>query len=528
MRTMFFVVTDRNKQVSYPPLGEKWKEGVLEVAKNVFILQTARSSATISSDLPLREPPAPSKRQKTGDIHDDAASSVATAPCALNMSLDATSTEAGAVNTSGTTSTTTNSTSQEVLSRNSQSVSSYWNSLDACNLFGLKVNEPLDANNVVYDMLKLRVELLQSANSSESGWRNVIEGGDPDNLCTPSDVFAVRGRSTILCLAYQLAIQNMNQWTWEQCFTQACSQLNSLGIQQATHHRTVQDWNGIFRHHGRFPHPNHAVRCGKQPLPLLFEKYPVAMNEIIQFGVNSLTTLTVESVHGFCHDTLIPKLFEQWRSDIEHGRGSRNRDQDPVLTKEMFMNEHKISTLSIPTCWRWMHRLGFTYNTQRKGYYVDGHQRSDVVASRRAFCETYLTDVEPRCVRWIHVSQHELTTTHAILNPEFGYPFVDSLGESQVEFHVDYCTSHATKDNELLVGKIPRISIRAPLGSIPIEIFGQDESVFSQFLFPTKSWIGPNQERGLFPKSLGEGLMISAFVSRDSGFGMPVSSAQLD
>lgn len=458
-RTMFYVVTDRNKQVSYPPLGEKWKEGVLEVAKNVFILQTTRSSATISSDLPLREPPAPSKRQKTGDINDDAASSVATAPCALNMSLDATSTEAGAVNTSGTTSTTTNSTSQEVLSRNSQSVSSYWNSLDACNLFGLKVNEPLDAN-VGYDMLKLRVELLQSANSSESGWRNVIEGGDPDNLCTPSDVFAVRGRSMILCLAYQLAIQNMNQWTWEQCCTQACSQLNSLGIQQATHHRTVQDWNGIFRHHGRFPHPNHAVRCGKQPLPLLFEKYPVAMNEIIQFGVKSLTTLTVESVHGFCHDTLIPKLFEQWRSDIEHSSGSRNRDEDPaVLTKEMFMNEHKISTLSIPTCWGWMHRLGFTYNTQRKGYYVDGHKRSDVVASRRAFCETYLTDDEPRCLRWTHVSQHELTTTHAILNPEFGYSFVDSLGESQVEFHVDYCASHATKENELLVGKIPRISI---------------------------------------------------------------------
>ena len=63
---------------------------------------------------------------------------------------------------------------------------------------------------------------------------------------------------------------------------------------------------------------------------------------------------------------------------------------------------------------------------------------------------------------------------------------------------------------------------------MPIEMFGQDESVFSQFIFPTKAWIGPNQERGLFPKSLGEGLMISAFVSRDSGFGLPVSPEQLN
>ena len=49
------------------------------------------------------------------------------------------------------------------------------------------------------------------------------------------------------------------------------------------------------------------------------------------------------------------------------------------------------------------------------------------------------------------------------------------------------------------------MSARALAQSKPIEIFGQDESVFSQFLFPPRSWVGPNQERGLFPKSNGEG-----------------------
>ena len=71
------------------------------------------------------------------------------------------------------------------------------------------------------------------------------------------------------------------------------------------------------------------------------------------------------------------------------------------------------------------------------------------------------------------------------------------------------------------------MSIRAPKLSRPIEIYGQDESVFSQYLFPQKSWVGPNQQRGLLPKSLGEGLMISAFVSRDTGFGMPISDENL-
>lgn len=66
---------------------------------------------------------------------------------------------------------------------------------------------------------------------------------------------------------------------------------------QATHKRTVCDWNYISRRHGIFPHPNHLVRCGKWPLPLLFEKYHVAMDKIIQFGAKNLTTtLTVERV----------------------------------------------------------------------------------------------------------------------------------------------------------------------------------------------------------------------------------------
>ena len=253
------------------------------------------------------------------------------------------------------------------------------------------------------------------------------------------------------------------------------------------------------------------------------------MDAIMQFGVKNLTTLSVESMQAFCHDTLIPQLLEQWRSDNAQSSMDMIEQDYPLLTKEMFMNELHLTTLSIPTCWRWLHRLGFTHNTQRKGYYVDGHERSDVVDSRNIFCEIYLTDVEPRCLRWIVVSQRELETTHAILNREFGYRFIDEDGEAQVEFHVDYfLASHQSKENDLLEGKNPSMSVRAPPGSIPIEVFGQDESVFSQFMFPTKSWIGPNQERGLFPKSLGEGLMISAFVSRDSGFGMPVTPEQLD
>ena len=222
----------------------------------------------------------------------------------------------------------------------------------------------------------------------------------------------------ILCLAYQTAILQMNKWTWQQCCTEACQQLNQLGLVQATHRRTVQDWNVEFRKRGTFLHPNHIVRCGKRPLPLLFLKYPKAEEKITAFGLSNLTVLTVELVHSFCLEKLIPELFKQWCDDMEQCsiEEATRLNQEP-LSQEMFLLEHGIRNFSIPTCWQWLHRLGFSYNTQRKGYYVDGHERRDVVACREQFCRDYLTKLEPRCLRWVQFTASELVTTrYSILN----------------------------------------------------------------------------------------------------------------
>jgi hypothetical protein len=50
-------------------------------------------------------------------------------------------------------------------------------------------------------------------------------------------------------------------------------------------------------------------------------------------------------------------------------------------------------------------------------------------------------------------------------------------------------------------------------------IVGQDESVFAQYLLGAKTWIGPKGQRPLLPKSERDGYMLSAFVSREFGFG---------
>jgi hypothetical protein len=42
------------------------------------------------------------------------------------------------------------------------------------------------------------------------------------------------------------------------------------------------------------------------------------------------------------------------------------------------------------------------------------------------------------------------------------------------------------------------------------------------------TWVGPNGERPMVPKDDGQTLMVSAFCSREFGFGMPVTQSQLD
>jgi len=56
-------------------------------------------------------------------------------------------------------------------------------------------------------------------------------------------------------------------------------------------------------------------------------------------------------------------------------------------------------------------------------------------------------------------------------------------------------------------------------GEKPLICFGQDECIFRQFIFTNKAWVTPEGIRPLMPKDEGMGVMVSAFISREFGFG---------
>ena len=58
----------------------------------------------------------------------------------------------------------------------------------------------------------------------------------------------------------------------------------------------------------------------------------------------------------------------------------------------------------------------------------------------------------------------------------------------------------------------------------PLIVFGQDKCIVKQYSLTNKSWTGPNRKQALIPKDDGLGIMISAFVSREFGYGMTLTA----
>jgi hypothetical protein len=176
----------------------------------------------------------------------------------------------------------------------------------------------------------------------------------------------------------------MNDWTWHNCCKEACNRLNSLGLVLATFFKTIANWNKVFRKFECFPHPNPYVQCGKRPMPRLLEVFPNAKDQIIALRIKNLATLTVESVHDFILSTVLPTLTVLWEKETMFpDRDNTPEAGSPAICS--FLKIHRLETMSLTTTWQWMRLLGFQYDTRKKSFYVDGHERDDVVASRSTF-----------------------------------------------------------------------------------------------------------------------------------------------
>jgi len=122
----------------------------------------------------------------------------------------------------------------------------------------------------------------------------------------------------------------------------------------------------------------------------------------------------------------------------------------------------------------------------------------------------------------------EVYVNEGCLIPEKGYRYKSQERLEMVELHVD-----EIPDSELLTN----INLRYPFGGYlsvqksleekPLLSFSHNECIFQQFIFTLSAWSGPRGEQAIIPKDEGNGIIMYAFQSREFGFGLKLSLAEI-
>jgi hypothetical protein len=77
------------------------------------------------------------------------------------------------------------------------------------------------------------IEKLERVNSFAADWRELVDGGDQDDLCSEHKIFLIWHRSIYLACALRKFVNkvtNKARWTWLLCIEHAIGLMNNIGI----------------------------------------------------------------------------------------------------------------------------------------------------------------------------------------------------------------------------------------------------------------------------------------------------------
>ena len=157
------------------------------------------------------------------------------------------------------------------------------------------------------------------------------------------------------------------------------------------------------------------------------------------------------------------------------------------------LSPHFPRMISLRTAIRWLHNLGFKPVSHKKGIYIDGHEREDVVKHR----DEYLTTL------------HTLQQTHQ--SPP---PIDDDDPSTSLELSPFSANRPSTS-----------ASASAPTDKKLVMIY-HDESIFNTNEGQTWMW-GTDNNPAILPKTKGSGIMVSDFVEEHGGY-LHLSEDELD
>jgi hypothetical protein len=180
--------------------------------------------------------------------------------------------------------------------------------------------------------------------------------------------------------------------------------------------------------------------------------------------------------------------------------------------------------VSLGTALVWAKKLGLEYMSRKKSYYVDNHDRADVLLYRDAKYLPEENALELQQYVWAQMTVAEFTKINAGCTQEElkekGLLF--DLGDGRVEVHVDILPVWWRKDsrfsatvNNFNMGG--RLSERKPAGALPIIKVGFDETVFKMYQMNRSAW-EMDGVKLILRKTEGKGVMYAVFKDEVCGF----------
>jgi hypothetical protein len=364
-----------------------------------------------------------------------------------------------------------------------------------------------------------------------NGWRGVVDGDeDRKDKVTEKMIFKIRVKCKFLSVALNQIIQSYDSSTLKTILNNACiyiyryEYMQELEYEESDNIRqrsfaSLQKWLRSYIRNGYYiPNPIKDVHR-KARIPPMLSDNPELYNGLQSFCVDNHHHLSTELVQDYILNKGLPALVISINQSF------------PItgqVTVESLMKQYSLKMISISTVNRWLNDMGYKYCDRKKCYYTDSHERPDVIQHRKEFVTTYLDVIELRCHRYIQIPidfYNEFIQQNKIQSNVKGHKYTDTNGYEMIEHHVDDHPFFQSLQSDLVFGG--SLSVRRPTHQKPLIIFGQDECIFKQYTFTKKTWCLPDGRFPLIPKDEGSGVMVSAFVSRDFGFGMKFTIDQL-
>ena len=234
-------------------------------------------------------------------------------------------------------------------------------------------------------------------------------------------------------------------WDWQYKLTDASELIAELA---GKGERTIRLWRAQFvANEGSFPdslqgkYQRSGVLWQNEELNKVATRY-IRENKVVKGRPN----MNLQSFTAWVNQTLLP-----------------NHGLEPGFPRKV----------SCETAREWLHELGFQVIDAKKGIYVDGHERSDVVEYQAMFLRKMIA------LGFLNRDNAPTPEPKLSLPEDLETPHADVLSKTVVLFH--------------------------------------DESTFQANDYKRTQW-GTKDEHMLVPKSKGAGIMISDFISEQDGY----------